>query len=418
MKLSQDLTKKSAEDGRLFLPSLAVAFTSVYTLDTLSTVLLVPIAKTFFGSADPVSIAVVSQLGTVSSIVGAIFGFVLGVLSVRFDYKRLLIGGILCYILGALGCFLAPDFTLLLTFISFAAIGQITTTSMAFALVGQILSLNRRPQATGWLSGAGALGGVVAMLLISLFFAAGNWRPYIMWYPVPLLAVGLACAYFGVSSSSRQHAEAPGKEAYLNSFKQVFLKKSAASCLIGNLFKTAAMMVFAFLTPFVMTRFGLPLSLATLVALSTMALTFSGSIIGGYIVNMVGRKRLLLISVITYGAVLILFAFLHNLWIALTINSVGTFIGAFGMPAMLSLTLEQATESRGTLMSMSTVFTLLGGGVGIAIGGAALALFNYTGLILAFAALQFVAASIYGFLTNDPCIILPTYAPKPQVSQE
>lgn len=408
-------TEESNVGTRLIIPSLAAATASVATLDALSSALLVPIAITFFGSSNPVSVAIVSQLGTVSSIVAAIFGLLLGVLSVRFNYKKLLVAGVLCYILGALGCFLAPNFTLLLTFISLAGIGSAATSSMAFALVGELLALNKRAQATGWLSGIQTLTGVIAMLLISFFFSAGDWRSYILWYPLPFLLIGLACAYFGVPSSTQKHAGTTGKDAYLNSFKQVFLKKSAASCLIGNLVKMAAMMVFAFFTAFVMTRFGLPLNLAALVTLVSMTITFLGTIVGGYMVNKVGRKRLLIISLMTYAATLVPVAFLYNLWISLTISFSGTFIGAFGLPAMFSLTLEQAPESRGTLMSMNTVFYMLGAGIGIAIGGAALALFDYTGLILTFAALQLVAAAIYGFLTKDPCIKMQPDSPKPEL---
>ena len=55
-------------------------------------------------------------------------------------------------------------------------------------------------------------------------------------------------------------------------------------------------------------------------------------------------------------------------------------------------------------MSMSTIFVTLGLGIGTAIGGAVLALFeNYASLTITFAAIQLTAAAIYFFLTKDPC---------------
>ena len=75
-----------------------------------------------------------------------------------------------------------------------------------------------------------------------------------------------------------------------------------------------------------------------------------------------------------------------------------------GFPGSVNLTLEQAPESRGTMMSMSTIFVTLGLGLGTAIGGAVLALFkNYTALLFTFAAVGLIAAAIYCFLTKDPC---------------
>jgi predicted MFS family arabinose efflux permease len=74
-----------------------------------------------------------------------------------------------------------------------------------------------------------------------------------------------------------------------------------------------------------------------------------------------------------------------------------------GFAGSVNLTLEQAPESRGTMMSMSSIFITLGLGMGTAIGGAALAFFeNYISLILTFAAIQLAAAVIYFFLTTDP----------------
>jgi predicted MFS family arabinose efflux permease len=338
----------------------------------------------------------------------------LGVLSVRFNYKKLLVAGVLCYTVGALGCFLAPNYLFLLTFFSIAGIGSMATSSMAFALVGELLVLSKRPQATGWLSGGATLGGVIAMLLISFFFSSGDWRSYILWYPLPFLLIGLACAYFGVPSPTQKQAGTTGKGAYLNSFKQIFLKKSPASCLIGNLIKTAGSMWTAYFAAFVVTRFGLPFDLAVLAMLGSLAVTVFGAIVGGYVVNRVGRKRLLIMSLIVFGAMLVPIAFLYDLWISLTIIYLGSFIGAFGLPAMSSLTLEQAPESRGTLMSINSVLTTLGAGTGLAIGGAALALFNYTGLLLTSALLQLVAAAIYGFLTKDPCITKQPDSLKPK----
>jgi predicted MFS family arabinose efflux permease len=99
-----------------------------------------------------------------------------------------------------------------------------------------------------------------------------------------------------------------------------------------------------------------------------------------------------------------LIAFMPNLWIALALNFSGLFFVGMSFPGSVNLTLEQAPESRGTMMSMSTIFVTFGLGIGTALGGAALAFFgNYTSLILTFAALHLVAAAIYIFLTKDPC---------------
>lgn len=97
-------------------------------------------------------------------------------------------------------------------------------------------------------------------------------------------------------------------------------------------------------------------------------------------------------------------AFVSDLWLALTLSLLGAFVYGMGFPGSINLTLKQTPESRGTMMSMSTLFVTLGLGLGTAIGGAVLALFkNYTPLIVALTAVSLIAAAIYFFLTNDPC---------------
>lgn len=55
------------------------------------------------------------------------------------------------------------------------------------------------------------------------------------------------------------------------------------------------------------------------------------------------------------------------------------------------------------MMSMTNVFATLGMGLGAAIGGVSVVLSDWTGLILTFASIQLLAATILFFLTNDPC---------------
>ncbi len=56
------------------------------------------------------------QMSNVSYVVAVIFGLFIGVLSVRFGYKSLLVVGLLFVTISALGCFFASDFGSMLVF--------------------------------------------------------------------------------------------------------------------------------------------------------------------------------------------------------------------------------------------------------------------------------------------------------------
>ena len=99
------LLKANGSTGTLFLPSLAISNFATGPLGVLITLLLIDIALTF-----EVSLGVMGQINTLSSVVSVIFGLFMGILSVRFRHKSLLIIGLLCVGVSALGCFLASNF--------------------------------------------------------------------------------------------------------------------------------------------------------------------------------------------------------------------------------------------------------------------------------------------------------------------
>ena len=175
--------------SHLFVPSLVLAYFSTWILEALTGVFLKDIALTFFGSSDPVQIAAASQLVTISSVVSVVFGVLLGILSVRFSHRRLLLIGVLCIVVGTLGCFFASSFLLMQVFFPVEGIGTVMVGAMSFALVGEFLVLSKRPKASGWILAGGPLGGIVGSLVISFFFAsvgAEGWRSFLLWFALPV----------------------------------------------------------------------------------------------------------------------------------------------------------------------------------------------------------------------------------------
>ena len=399
----QSAEEKSSA-GRLFVPSLVVAFFSTWIIESLTGIFLMDVATEFFGSANPVAIAATGQLVTISSVVSVVFAVLLGFLSVRYNQKRLLLMGSFSVTLGILGCFFATDFLFMQFFFPIEGIGTVVISAMTFTLVGEFLVVSKRPKAIGWILAGNSLAGIISSLMISLFFSGtGGWRSYLLWFALPISTVSLAAVYFFVPSVP-QKPKIIGKEAYLGSFKQVFLKKSAASCLIGAMFRQAGLAwgVVYFAT-FLRTQFGLSISSVALLGLVMGALFVLADIVGGNLAHRIGRKRQLVATLVISSPMLMLVAFIPNLWVVLILSWAGGFIYGMNFPASISLLLEQAPESRGTMMSMSTVFVTSGLGLGAALGGVALIVSGWTGLIFTFAAMQLIAASVFFFLTKDPC---------------
>lgn len=413
----QQTTDEQSSVVRFFVPSLVVVYLSLFIVDIISTTFLLDVAVDFFGSQDPLFVAITGQLATISNVIAAVFAILLAVIAIKFNHKKLLLFGTLLVPLGALGCSLAPDYLLLQVFFVLEGIGTMMVTTMAVVLVGEMLPMNRRPQAIGWITSGPTIAMIISTFVVSLFFFTGNWRSFLLWFALPLSFISIVAAYFGIPPSKGKQKNTTGKEAYLRSFRQVFLNKSAAACLIGVFIRFVSLGWGIYIITFLRIEFGIDLGLAVLLAGLPFAVVVTfGHIIGGYLTNRYGRKNLSVASLLIHGVTLPLIVVLPNLWVALTIFYSGTFIGALAFPAVTNLTLEQAPEARGSMMSINSIISILGVGIGPAVGGVALALFDYTGMFFTFAALIILSAAIFFFFTKDPCKTIQTDSTKSKQS--
>ena len=123
----------------LFVAALFLANLSIYTTNYFQNIVLLDVSKTF-----KVTVGTMSQLSTVSYLMGIIIGLVMGFLAVRFKHKSLLLLGIASYGVGTLVYYFAPNFATVLFSPVFEGIGSGMVSIMIFALIGEVLPLQKR----------------------------------------------------------------------------------------------------------------------------------------------------------------------------------------------------------------------------------------------------------------------------------
>lgn len=396
---------EKASAGMLFIPALTIAFFSTCIIESITSIFLIDLATTFFGASDPLSIAITGQLVTLASVVSVVFGILLGILSVKYDHKKLLFFGVFCILLGTLGCLLAPDFFFMQIFYPLEGVGTVTVSAMSLALIGELLVLTKRGKATGWLLSGASIAGIMSSVVIFFFFSnAQGWRSFLLWFALPIAFLSLVAVFYGVPSA-KQKIISVGKDVYFKTFKQVLFRKSSAACLIANMVRhTAIAYAMVWVVSFFRDNFGLSISSATLFTIGNLSLFTLGSIIGGQLVNRIGRKRQIILMMLIASPALIAAAFIPNLWLSVILHYAFFFISSMGYPASMSLTIEQVPNSRGTMMSINAIFITLGLALGAVVGGIALVLGGWISVLLSFAALSLLAVAIYFFFTKDPCV--------------
>ncbi len=388
--------------GRRFVFSLALAVFGTSMLDVLASLFLVDLSKTFLGSTDLVSIAIVSQIVTISSIAAIVSGILNGFLTVKFNHKKLMLFGAACIVIGAIGCFLAPSLLFLQIFYPFDGIGTIIVGSMAFTLIGESLPLEKRAKSIGLVTSGGIFSSGIGFALAGYISAIGGWRSYVLWYILPISLIAFVLVYIIIPSTSRKQQVHADKRVFLNSFKEVLLNKSAAACLLGSLLITAAGIWSFFAATFWRKVFLVPVQNVGLITLTVVLIYAVGSIIGGRIVDRSGRKRLVMLSWAARGVLIAAIVFMPDFWSALLMSCAATFIGGIAVTSAHSLNLEQAPKSRGTMMSLGGVFASVGASLGVSVGGIALSQSGFQLLGITFGVFGVVSAIIIYCLARDP----------------
>jgi MFS family permease len=285
-------------------------------LDVLASLFLVDLAKTFLGSPDLINVAIVSQIVTISSMAAIVFGVLNGFLSVRVKHRTLLLFGALCIVIGAVGCLLAPNLLFLQIFYPFDGIGTIIVGAMAFTLIGESLPLEKRAQAIGVVTSSAIVSTAIGFAIAGYGASIGGFHSYLTWYVLPVSLIALFMAYFFVPKNLHQVAVV--KQSFSESFKQVFLNKSAAACLIGNMFLTADGVWSIFAATFWRKYYSLPIEAVALITVAVVLVYALGGFMGGRLVDRFGRKRFVVYNWFIRGVLIAAIVFMPNVYSALS----------------------------------------------------------------------------------------------------
>jgi DHA1 family inner membrane transport protein len=390
--------EKESSLGRLFLPSLVTASFASGPIAVLAALLLIDIGNTF-----NTSVGVAGQINTSYSAVAFVSALLMGVLSIRFNHKSLLLVGLLLIIISAVGCYLALDFPSFLLSYSLSGVGFAVITPMTFAIVGAHVSLKKRASAVGLIVAGGALVYVIGAPVIAVMAGLGGWRFPLFGFVMPVLLLGMLLAFLGLPSSCTNPQNSVSWGTYLQSFREILSNRSAVACLIGDALRSGAFVaIVVYAASFVRERFLASTDLASLVILGGASCYALGSVVSGVLVNKVGRKASTVLTAVISGVFTVAFAFVPIFWVSVLLILIASWFFGMVASAANSLTLEQVPKLRGALMSIDAAAVNLGSALGAAVGGAALIAFYYEGLGSVLGLLSIMGATIVSFLAVDP----------------
>jgi predicted MFS family arabinose efflux permease len=387
---------KEYSRGRMVIPSLTFSRLNMTPPRNVAGLLLIDIGITF-----GCSVGVMGQMRTLSSAMALIFALVMGVLSVRYSHKKLLLAGLIFYAISALGCFLSYNFSGMVLMYSMSGIGLAMASPMAFALVGELLPLDKRSRATGFIFAGTAFSSVIQFQLIRYIEAVGGWRLVFIGFVFPLAVLSLFLAYLGIPPTPQDLSDS-GSD-FFKGFREVLSNRSAVACLSGTVMSWASYQV-------ILTYGGTFYRQNFLMTTNQAAFLFSGlgicyvigNLFSGRYVDRFGRKAFTVVGYLVLGSTIIFLTNISYLWLSVILTLVSLVFVGLGDSASNSLILEQVPMYRGTMMSTWSATTSLGAALGAGLGGLILLRYDYSVLGIVLGGLGVLSAMIYRFLSVDP----------------
>ena len=393
---NQTVEKRSV--GLLFLPFIVISRLAMTPPGIIMTLLLIEIGLTF-----GLPVGVTGQIGTAGSIAAFLSALLMGLLSVRFKHRSLLMTGLLIFSLSLLGRGLAPNFILFLMFSVVGGLAGPMITPMTNTLVAKHLPLKKRTRVFGLLIAAGSFSYLIGFILIRFISDIGGWRFPFLVYALPFPLLGLLLAFKGLPSESGSSQTSSSTGSLTEGYKGVLSSRSADACLMCNALAGAVWSGFTLYgASFYRQQFLASKGVVTYFMMGAALAYTIGALICNRFVNRFGRKPVTLVSAFTAGLFVLCTTIVSNLWVSLALCLTGYLFMGLRSTAATSLTIEQVPEFRGTMMSMNSASGSMSGVLGSGLGGLALLMYGYQALGPSLGLLGLVSGIIMYLVVVDP----------------
>lgn len=409
-----DPKPEMGNSSRLMLLGILSAVFAVNIIDVFVPLLLPEIASTY-----NITRSVAATLTAYSSLAGVVTGFALSALSIKVRYKILLVLAVITTPICILGVYLAPSFLMAQLFYAFNGVGSVIVASMTPALIADVYPLSKKAIRITWGLSTAYIALLVANPITGFLATSGtvsSWRDALLWFLLPATMVCLVLVILLVPSKTSLTQYGSKKPPFLNGYREIMSNRSAVACLTNNFLGSIWLAAQVFVPVSYADIFGLTPASRGIIGMVIISVLVAGLLIGGFLVNPIGRKRLMITGAFTAIIVIVtsyvITIFIPNLYLTVVIRAIGSFIGGFVFAASPNLSVEQVPRYRGTMMSLGQGLSGIGQAVGVFVGGAVLAFVGTTaaGYAMTIGTLGMLGLTGTFTLTlfaKDPCLNQP-----------
>ena len=356
-----------------FLAVLALGIFATLTAVQIVPPLLVEIASDF-----EISVAVAGQLATATFATWGVSVVSVGPLSDSFGRRPIALGGLLLLSVAVVASAFAPNIETLLALRALTGLAGGTLLPNAVAVLSDVISLARRAQAVSALLAMTAVTTAISAPMVAVLADLGGWR-FVFVVSGLLLALGFLMNWLWFPRDNRERVR---NFAFFSRYWPLLSRRFFRVAIPVSVLQRSAFWGFVSFSPaYMIYTYQVSVGFVAL----PLAISAAGQLIGNYSSAFVttSRHRAVLIGITTAAGGscgFLFFAVDLELWVAVSVATVGMGLLAVTIPVLLAAGTEYSGESRATGAGLMGLSNQGGGMLGAAMAGTLLANVGYEGI--------------------------------------
>jgi MFS transporter, DHA1 family, inner membrane transport protein len=319
-------------------------------------------------------------LVTAYALAYALFAFGLGPLSDHIGRRKMIIAGMAGFALFTLLCGLANSFFWLILFRALSGIAAAAVAPQVWASIGDLIPIEKRGKAMGITVSALSVSQILGVPAAAFIAGIGNWHA-----PFFALAAFSTVVLFGalwIYPERENRQTMHNYSGLLSILRRVLTDtKTVAGLCTTFFFMLATFGFYTFLGAWLVHEFSLSVIQVGYIIILVGIGNFVGNLTGGFFIDRVGKKSMLITSLITLAIMLFVIPLTtFNMQLSLVCIFIWLVSGGISLTAINSTVSEMIPSLRGTVMSLNSSFMYLGTTLGSFLNGIILKHFDYFGI--------------------------------------
>jgi len=382
---------RNPNEQGLIYSALTISRLSTGARGLLTGLLLIEISQSF-----DTTIAIANQMNTANSLIAIVTAIGMGIISLRYNHRTLLITGLVLSLVSTLGCFYAPTFLTLVIIYSLGGLAASIIFPMTTALLGEYVLQENRSKVLGWMMAGGAALYTVGYPIVNYI---GDWRNAFLYFALPLIVISLLLCIKGLPESNSRNENSDMFAGY----RGIFSNRSAIVSLVGySLGMGVWSLTLSLGSSFYREHLSLSRDMVSNITILLSLFYIFGAMVTSRLIPRWGYTRVVYGSLFILGLGTCIRFFVSDLYLNLCLGLINVFMAGVMGTSCQGLNLEQLPELRGPMMSMTNAFSSIGSTLSLGLSGVLLTVYGWgvTGAVIG--VFGIIAGFLIYFMVQNP----------------